>query len=342
MIEIMDIKTMTAIAASAVAAFLIAALAGRKVIPFLLRLKIGQTIREIGPAWHKKKQGTPTMGGILFIGLLVLTFSAAVAVFEFILKIRIFRATQLTLTSLFGGLLMAVLCGALGFADDYIKVVKKRNLGLTARQKLFGQLLVALGYASSLYMAGGTSVEVPFLGYVDFGIWIIPFAMFAVVSMSNAVNITDGIDGLCGTVSFFASLFFIVAAGIKGYLGQSLLAAVTAGAIAGFLVWNLYPARVIMGDTGALFLGGIITAFAFGINQPFLLVFVGIIYIVEVLSVSLQVLYFKATHGKRLFKMAPLHHHLEMSDWSENKIVVVFSLITLAGSIAAAAILIYA
>ncbi len=338
----MDLKTMTALAASALAAFLMAALAGRSAIPFLHRLKFGQTIRDIGPAWHKKKQGTPTMGGVLFIGASVLTFVAAVVIFEYVLQIRMFKATQLTLTSLFSGVLLAVLCGALGFADDFIKVVKKRNLGLTARQKLFGQLLVALGYAMSLYMAGGTSVNIPYYGKIDLGIWMVPFTMFVVVSMSNAVNITDGIDGLCGMVSFFATLFFIVAAGIKGYLGQSLLAAVTAGAIAGFLVWNLHPARVFMGDTGSLFLGGIITAFAFGINQPFLLIFVGLIYIIEILSVVLQVLYFKASGGKRLFKMAPLHHHFEMSGWSENKIVVVFSLLTIGGGIVAAALILYA
>jgi phospho-N-acetylmuramoyl-pentapeptide-transferase len=337
----MDIKTMTILAASAFAAFLIAAIAGRKIIPILHRLKFGQMIRDIGPAWHKNKQGTPTMGGVIFIGSTVITFAATVAVCELLLQIKIFNATNLTLTRLFSGLLMALCCGALGFADDYIKVVKKRNLGLTARQKLFGQLMVALGYSLSLYMAEGTSVSIPYFGQVDMGLWFIPFTMFVVVSMSNAVNITDGIDGLCGTVSFIVALFFVAISGIAAYFGQSLLAAATAGALAGFLVWNLHPAKVFMGDTGSLFLGGIITAFAFGINQPFLLIFVGIIYIIEILSVVLQVLYFKATGGKRLFKMSPLHHHFEMSGWDETKIVVVFSFITLLGCILAGIYLLY-
>ncbi|MDD3692761.1 MAG: phospho-N-acetylmuramoyl-pentapeptide-transferase [Oscillospiraceae bacterium] len=338
----MDILTITVLSASALISFLIAAFCGRFVIPMLHKMKFGQTIRDIGPVWHKKKQGTPTMGGILFIGATVLTFAGAVTVCEFFLGIKLFSATPLTLTRLFGGVMMAVMCGALGFADDYIKVVKKRNLGLTARQKLFGQLLVALGYAISLYMADGTAINIPFIGYKQIGLWFIPFCMFVILCMTNAVNLTDGIDGLCGTVSFVATLFFIVAAGVTGYIGQSIFAAPAAGALAGFLVWNLYPAKVIMGDTGALFIGGMLTALAFGINQPFLLVPVSIVYIIEMLSVVLQVLYFKATKGRRLFKMSPLHHHFEMSGWSENKIVFAFSLITIMGCIAAFALLLYA
>ncbi len=338
----MDIKTLTVLTAAAATAFLLSALGGRWIIPALRRLKFGQTIRDIGPVWHKKKQGIPTMGGILFIGGTVITYAAAIAVCELALNIKIFSATQLTLTRLFGGVIMALCCGALGFADDYIKVIKKRNLGLTARQKLFGQMLVALGYSLSLYMAGGTALYVPFMGEIDFGIWFIPFCIFVVICMTNAVNLTDGVDGLCGTVSFTATLFFIVGAGVGRFFGIGLLAASFAGALAGFLVWNLNPARVFMGDTGSLFIGGILTAFAFGINQPFLLVPVGIIYAIETLSVVLQVLYFKATHGKRLFKMSPLHHHLEMSGMSENKIVTIFTLITLAGGSVAMIMLLYA
>lgn len=338
----MDILNVTVLSASALAAFLVAALAGRKVIPMLHRLKFGQTIRDIGPVWHKKKQGVPTMGGVLFIGASVLSFACAVAVSELLLFMNIFGATQLTLTRLFGGVLMAVLCGALGFADDYIKVAKKRNLGLSARQKLFGQILVAFGYSLSLYMAGGTDLQIPFFGYAELGLWFIPFCVFVIISMTNAVNLTDGVDGLCGTVSFVSFLFFIVAAGITGYFGQSILAAAAAGGLAGFLVWNLHPARVFMGDTGSLFIGGLLCAVAFGINQPFLLVAVGIIFVAEALSVVLQVLYFKATHGKRLFKMSPLHHHFEMSGWSENKIVFRFAMVTVLGGIAAWLLLLYA
>ena len=174
---------------------------------------------------------------------------------------------------------------------------------------------------------------------VDFGLWFIPFCMFVVVAATNATNLTDGIDGLCGTVSFIVALFFLVAAGITGYFAQGLTAAAMAGALAGFLLWNLHPAKVFMGDTGSLFIGGVLCALAFGINQPLLLIPAGIVYILETLSDILQVGYFKLTHGKRLFKMAPLHHHFEMSGWSENKIVVVFSLLALAGCLAAGLLL---
>lgn len=340
--EQMDATTLTVTAGAALAGFLIAALLGKALIPVLHRLKFGQTIRDEGPAWHRAKQGTPTMGGVLFIiGSLAAALLAIIAG-QFLLPVKVFSGTSLTLTKLFGGMLLALCCGAIGFVDDYIKVVKKRNLGLTASQKLFAQLLVAAGYAISLYMAGGSRFYIPFFGLVDWGIWFIPFCMFVVVAMTNATNLTDGIDGLCGTVSFVATLFFLVLAGMLEYVGQGLLAAAFAGSLAGFLVWNLHPAKVFMGDTGSLFIGGLLCALAFGINQPFLLVPVGVVYIAENLSVLLQVGYFKLTHGKRLFKMAPLHHHFEMCGWSEAKIVTVFSLVTLLGCIGAALLVIYA
>lgn len=338
----MDATTLTVTAGAALAGFLIAALLGKVLIPVLHRLKFGQTIREEGPAWHRAKQGTPTMGGMLFIiGSLAAALLAIIAG-QFLLPVKVFSGTSLTLTKLFGGMLLALCCGAIGFVDDYIKVVKKRNLGLTASQKLFAQLLVAAGYAISLYMAGGSRFYIPFFGLVDWGIWFVPFCMFVVVAMTNATNLTDGIDGLCGTVSFVATLFFLVLAGMLEYVGQGLLAAAFAGSLAGFLVWNLHPAKVFMGDTGSLFIGGLLCALAFGINQPFLLVPVVVVYIAENLSVLLQVGYFKLTHGKRLFKMAPLHHHFEMCGWSEAKIVTVFSLVTLLGCIGAALLVIYA
>ena len=338
----MDATTLTVTAGAALAGFLIAALLGKVLIPVLHRLKFGQTIREEGPAWHRAKQGTPTMGGVLFIiGSLAAALLAIIAG-QFLLPVKVFSGTSLTLTKLFGGMLLALCCGAIGFVDDYIKVVKKRNLGLTASQKLFAQLLVAAGYAISLYMAGGSRFYIPFFGLVDWGIWFVPFCMFVVVAMTNATNLTDGIDGLCGTVSFVATLFFLVLAGMLEYVGQGLLAAAFAGSLAGFLVWNLHPAKVFMGDTGSLFIGGLLCALAFGINQPFLLVPVGVVYIAENLSVLLQVGYFQLTHGKRLFKMAPLHHHFEMCGWSEAKIVTVFSLVTLLGCIGAALLVIYA
>lgn len=342
-------KTMTAVtvvAATALVAFLVTALMGKKLIPVLHRMKFGQTIRDVGPSWHKNKQGTPTMGGLLFIIGSVVPLAAAVAVCELFLPTKVFTlpsvegipagsVNTLSITRLISGVVMAVCCGGIGFLDDYIKVVKKRNLGLTSRQKLFAQLVVAAGYAVSLYMAGGTRIEVPFVGQVDLGLWLIPFCMLVVVSAVNATNLTDGIDGLCGTVSFVVSLFLLICAGMLGYFGQSLAAAAFSGALAGFLVWNLHPARVFMGDTGSLFIGGMLCAVAFGINQPLLLIPAGVVYIVETLSVMLQVTWFKLTHGKRLFKMSPLHHHFEMSGWSENKIVVVFSFVALLGCVGA-------
>ena len=338
--------TITVVSLTAFASFLLTAVLGRWLVPALHRLKFGQTIRDIGPAWHKNKQGTPTMGGIMFALGMVIALVAAILVCELFLPVKIFRGgaegnivNTLTTTRLITGILLALFCGMIGFLDDYIKVVKKRNLGLTEKQKLFLQLVVALAYALSLYMAGGTGVYIPGLGEVDFGLWFIPFCMLVVVSATNAVNLTDGIDGLCGTVSFVVTLFFLVAA---GYFGMSLASAAFAGALAGFLVWNLHPAKVFMGDTGSLMIGGMLCALAFGIGRPLLLLPAGIIYIIETLSVILQVTYFKLTHGKRLFKMSPLHHHFEMSGWSENKIVLVFSFITLIGCIGALLLVFYA
>lgn len=327
----MDTTTIIVLGATALVAFGLTALLGKWMIPVLHRLKFGQTIRDVGPAWHKNKQGTPTMGGLLFIIGSFITVTAAMVVCWIFWPDQVFSGNTAYLTRLFAGVIMALGCGAIGFLDDYIKVVKKRNLGLTSLQKLLAQLLVAAAYAVSIYMAGGTAVIVPFVGLVDFGFWYIPFTIFVIVAASNATNLTDGIDGLCGTVSLVVTLFFLTLSG--QYLGQGISAAAMAGALVGFLLWNLHPAKVFMGDTGSLFIGGMLCSFAFGINQPFLLVPAGIIYIVETLSVMLQVTYFKLTHGKRLFKMSPLHHHCEMCGWSENKIVVVFSLITLAGCI---------
>ncbi len=327
----MDTTTLILLTGTALVSFFLSALLGKILIPVLHRLKFGQTIRDDGPAWHKSKQGTPTMGGLIFMLASAVALVAAVLVSQFFLPIKLFSDSwsDAAKTKLVAGVLLALCSGGIGFLDDYIKVVKKRNLGLTSIQKLLAQLLVGAGYAVSVYMSGGTAVEVPFIGLVDFGIWFIPFAVFVVVAALNAVNLTDGIDGLCGSVSLIVCLFFLTVSG--QYIGQGLTAAAVAGAIAGFLLWNLHPAKVFMGDTGSLFLGGALAALAFGINQPILLVPVGLVYIAETLSVMLQVTYFKLTHGKRLFKMSPLHHHFEMCGWSENKIVVVFSVVTLLG-----------
>ena len=312
-----------------------ATLLGKVVIPALQRLHFGQTILEEGPAWHQKKQGTPTMGGVIFIFATFLTSVLGLLAAQLFLNDKPFSDGALWVTKLLGVLLLPLGCSAIGFADDYIKVVKKRNLGLTATQKLLAQLLVSVLYALSQFLVGATKIHVPFFGMVDFGFWYIPFCVFVIIAMSNATNLTDGVDGLCGSVSFVAVLPFVVLAGYCAAFGLELIAVSFAGALAGFLVWNLHPAKVFMGDTGSLYIGAVLTALAFALNIPFILVPVGIIYILENLSVILQVSYFKITKGKRLFKMSPLHHHFEMCGWKENTIVLVFSAVTLVGAVLA-------
>ena len=321
--------------------FAISAALGKVCIPWLHKLKFGQTILEDGPSWHQKKQGTPTMGGIMFIAATAVVFLLALLVGGLLKMPGLFDIPYDTVR-LLAGLVLALGCGGIGFLDDYIKVVKKRNMGLTALQKMLLQLMLSAAYAIVLYIYGGGRFSIPFFGEVNWGIWFIPFCVFVVVAVSNATNLTDGVDGLCGMTGFVAALAFLLLSGLANLFGQCLLAVALAGALAGFLVWNLHPAKVFMGDTGSLFIGGALTALAFGIEQPFLLVPVGILYIAENLSVILQVAYFKLTHGKRLFKMSPLHHHFEMCGWSENKIVTVFTLVTAIGSVIGVLLMLYA
>lgn len=323
---------------AAAAAFLVTAALGKWMIPFLHKLKFGQTIREIGPKWHKNKQGTPTMGGIMFIiGILL----AAAVGFPMLVSAG-FVENSLLKTKTIGGLGMALGFGVIGFLDDYISVVKKRNLGLTEKQKLLLQFAVAIAYLASVRMAGGgTATNIPFVGQVDLGIAYYILAALIIVGMVNAVNFTDGIDGLNATVCFFSFLGLGICAGILSYHGITMLAFAAAAACIGFLIWNFHPAKVFMGDTGSLFLGGILCALAFGIDMPALLLPVGIISIAEILSVVLQVSYFKATKGKRLFKMAPIHHHFEMKGWSEVKICAVFGSVTILGSTLACLLVLY-
>ncbi|MBE6763047.1 MAG: phospho-N-acetylmuramoyl-pentapeptide-transferase [Ruminococcaceae bacterium] len=324
---------------TAAVAFLVSWLSGRYFVPMLHRLKFGQTIRDVGPAWHKNKQGTPTMGGVMFIVGFLVAMIAAVLVCEAATPLKPLSGVAFTeRVRLISGIVMALACGAIGFADDYIKVVKKRNLGLTSLQKIILQLIVGAGYAAIMYFLGeGSVIYVPFVGETDIGWWYLPLCIFFTVGFSNATNLTDGVDGLCGSITVVASCCMMIAATVTAHFGQSLVAIAFAGALVGFLMWNLHPAKVFMGDTGSLLIGGVLCALAFGIGRPFLLLPFGIMYIVETLSVMLQVSYFKLTHGKRLFKMSPIHHHFEMCGWSENKIVTVFSSITAVAGIAAIA-----
>ncbi len=331
---------------AAVLSFSITALLGIWFIPYLHKLNFGQTIREEGPQWHKKKQGTPIMGGILFIIGIVVAILICVPLYYVTSGSNSLQMgeTLLMKVKIFGGLAMAVAFGAIGFFDDYIKAVRKRNLGLTARQKLFLQFLVAAAYLLSVYLAGGTSTAatlIPFVGTINLGIAYWMIALLGIVGMVNAVNLTDGVDGLNSSVTFFVGVFFMLIAGLMGSFGLSIAAISLAGGCMGFLIWNFNPAKVFMGDTGSLFLGGMVCMLGFGLNLPILILLAGLVYVMEILSDVLQVLYFKATHGKRIFKMAPIHHHFEMCGWSEVKICFVFSLITIVTGVASVLLVIY-
>jgi phospho-N-acetylmuramoyl-pentapeptide-transferase len=321
---------------AAVIAFAVTGLSGIWLVPYLKKLKLGQTIRDVGPTWHKKKQGTPMMGGLMFAGGIVVAMLIAC----FLLPAIPGEGGTLTPTersTLAGGICMALVFGFIGFMDDYIKVVKKRNLGLTVKQKLVLQTLAAAIFLFVKFASGDsrTAMDVPFTNIQwQMSIYVyVPLSIFIIVGAVNAVNLTDGVDGLCGSVTFVAAIAFMLCAGIAGLEGFAALASALAGGCLGFLVWNIHPAKVFMGDTGSLLLGGMVCALAFGIGEPLLLIPLGIIYIIETLSDIIQVISFKTT-GKRVFKMSPIHHHFELCGWSENKIVVIFSLITLISSAA--------
>ena len=323
-----------ALLVTVVSAFLITSVIGMWLIPFLRRLHFGQTILDIGPAWHKSKQGTPTMGGIMFIAGITIAILAGWLTLE-LSEQGVADASAAGSFYLWGGLLMALAFGLIGFLDDYISVVKKQNLGLKAGQKSLAQLLVAVVYlAAQQIFAPTTSFWLPFIGDLDIGIFYYPLMLFIIVGTVNAVNLTDGIDGLDASVTMVAAMGFMVIASIAGFSQMNLLAAALAGGCLGFLVWNFHPAKVFMGDTGSLFLGGMVVALAFGLRRPLLLVFIGIVYVVETLSDIIQIGSVKLT-GKRVFKMAPIHHHFEMCGWSEVKIVAVFSAVTAVGCLIA-------
>lgn len=323
----------TAIIITAIVSMGVTGLLGFWIIPWLKRLKYGQTINTIGPRWHATKEGTPTIGGLMFIiGSLV---GIAVGYVTLILEAPQFLSSQYATENvrLFAGIGAALGFGLIGFVDDYLKVIHTRNLGLTARYKIIFQILVAAVYLFVMdrYGASGTVVQIPFIGAFDFGIWYYAFSMLLIVGMVNAVNLTDGIDGLATSVTFIVCLGFVILSTMFGYTGTSLLSTGVAGGCVGFLLWNFFPAKVFMGDTGSMFLGGAVVAMAFGISYPTLLLVAGIVYLCEAVSVMLQVAYFKLTKGKRIFKMTPIHHHFEMSGYSEIKIVSLFSLVAAIG-----------
>lgn len=317
-----------------VAAFLLSSVIGVWLIPFLHKLHYGQTILDIGPAWHKSKQGTPTMGGIMFIIGSILACAAGWCTIAFSAQGLVDASSHGTFY-LVGGFLMALGFGVIGFLDDYIKVVKKRNLGLKAWQKSAAQLLVAVIYLiAERIFAPNDLLWIPFVGEFSIGWFYYPLMLFIIIGAVNAVNLTDGVDGLAASVTMVAAMGFMLIAAIQSFTQMDLMAAALAGGCLGFLVWNFHPAKVFMGDTGSMFLGGMVVALAFGLRKPVLLLFIGIVYVVETMSDIIQIGSVKLT-GKRVFKMAPIHHHFEMCGWSEVKIVVVFSAVTALGCLIA-------
>ena len=313
---------MLRIVISCLIGFVVSALAGRVLIPMLRRMKAGQSIKEIGPTWHMSKQGTPTMGGLMFI------IAAIVAVAA--LGWQDFAAGR------FGGgfvLVFALVFGIIGYIDDYFKVKKHENTGLTAPQKFLLQLAAAILFTVLMRNFGYLTPDlyIPFFNVtlsVPWPLYMV-FAAFVMVGCVNAVNITDGIDGLASGVTMPVMLFFTAVACWWEHYELGIFSAALLGGLLGFLIYNFHPAKVFMGDTGSLFLGGAVCGLAFALDIPLVLILVGIIYIAETLSDIIQVGYFKFTHGKRIFRMAPLHHHLEMGGWSEVKLFCVFTGITL-------------
>ena len=291
---------------------------GYFLLPVLRALKAGQSIREIGPTWHNNKAGTPMMGGLMFI------LSAIIC-----LLINIPSMVEKTV---FYVLVLGLCFGFVGFLDDFFKLKFKRNLGLTAIQKAMLQLAVSALYLYLLYLEGSLTCAL-YIPFTDITLTIHPmvyifFAMFVMVGCVNAVNLTDGVDGLSSSVTVPVMLFFTATAVALKRFDLALLPAVLVGGLIAYLFYNWHPAKVFMGDTGSLFLGGIVCGLAFALDMPLVLVLVGVVYIAETLSVILQVGYFKLTHGKRLFKMSPIHHHFEMCGWKEEKIVIVFTAVS--------------
>ena len=323
-----------ALAFATILSFAIAFLLGFVMIPWLRKLKFGQTILEDGPIWHKSKQGTPIMGGLMFIVSTIVTV-IVVLLTDYFMGGNLFAGESIVpnqlKVKLVAGVFLALGFGLVGFADDYIKVVKKRNLGLTITQKTVAQLAIIFSYLASLYFNGLTFMKIPFVGSVDLKWFFWIFGLCVIYGAVNAVNFTDGIDGLCASVTSVTAIAFCIAALMVKFTGISVLAAALAGGCLGYLIWNYYPSKVMMGDTGSMFLGGMVVALAYAIDCPLILVLFGIIYVIEAMSDVLQIGYFKATHGKRIFKMAPIHHHFEMCGWKERKIVTIFSLVNMLG-----------
>ncbi len=309
---------MTRILLTAVISAALSGVLGYLLLPLLRALKAGQSIREIGPTWHNYKAGTPMMGGLMFIFAAVL-----------VLLGNLFAMEDY---SVFYVLLLSLCFGFIGFLDDFTKIRFKRNLGLTSLQKAMLQMAVSALFLYVMFKSGSmnTHLYIPFfdVAFDIHPIVYIFFAMFVMVGCVNSVNLTDGVDGLSSSVTIPVMVFFTAAAVSLGRYDLALLPASLVGGLIAYLFYNWHPAKVFMGDTGSLFLGGVVCALAFALDMPLILIFVGFVYICETLSVILQVSYFKLTHGKRLFKMSPIHHHFEMCGWKEEKIVLSFAAVS--------------
>ncbi|MDD5955045.1 MAG: phospho-N-acetylmuramoyl-pentapeptide-transferase [Firmicutes bacterium] len=309
---------MTRILIAAAACFGLSACFGYLLLPVLRALKAGQSIREIGPTWHNYKAGTPMMGGLMFIaGTLV----SLLCNLPFMTDYTVFYVYAI-----------ALCYGAIGFVDDFCKMKKKKNEGLTTIQKLLLQMAVSALFLYAMYKTGAMNCHlyIPFVN-VTFDIHplvYIFFAMFVMVGCDNAVNLTDGVDGLSSCVTIPVMVFFAATAISMGKLDLALLPACIIGGLIAYLFYNWHPAKLFMGDTGSLFLGGVVCALAFALDMPLVLILCGFVYLCETLSDILQIGYFKLTHGKRLFKMAPIHHHFEMCGWKEEKIVLTFAAVS--------------
>ena len=297
-------------------AFGISAVLGPVTIPFLRKLKFGQQVREDGPASHLKKSGTPTMGGVMILGAVVVTSLFFIRKYPQMIPV----------------LFVTVGYGLVGFLDDYIKIIRHHSEGLNPKQKLVLQLVISLIFCAYMIYspAIGTDIILPFTGgrTVELPVWLfVPFCLAVMLGTDNGVNFSDGLDGLCSSITVLVATFFTVVA--LGENSQTApVSAAVVGSLMGFLLFNVYPSKVFMGDTGSLALGGFVSSVALVMKMPLFILIVGLIYVAEVLSVVLQVAYFKKTGGKRLFRMAPIHHHFELGGWSETRVVAVFSIVT--------------
>lgn len=316
---------------TAVLCFGITALLGFVAIPALKRLKFGQTILDIGPAWHKSKNGTPTMGGVMFIAGVIISFVVGLAIMWASGNINMDEVGSQKLAKAISAVIMALLFGFVGFVDDLIKVKKKQNEGLKPMQKIIMQVLIIAAFFTSHIIAGDTSTVItfPFLGQLDFGIFYYIVMGLGILYLVNAVNLTDGVDGLCSSVTLVYCAAYVVICSLLGMSEMGLVSAAAGAGCLGFMVWNLHPAKVMMGRYGI----DVSRRYRYRCRNRYryriVMVICCAVYIWEALSVLIQMTYFKITHGKRLFKMTPIHHSFEIRGWKEGKIVAVFSLLEL-------------